>query len=475
MSRNEILGQIDVLSSISINLIENDKLNNYQYLSFSIKLIKWENCMKLPKIPEFSEDDFEKARKFRHDDNVLYLVNEYNEEYLHWEELKYKKDSYDPIIIWHNMKILRILKAKSFKFGNWVFKYTLIDDFQEKLHILDKSAAGNLLSSLDALQDNRKKYIISSLMEEAIASSMIEGAATTRKVAKKMLQENRKPENKDEKMIVNNYITMKHILDIKSENITAEKILEVHRLVTNGTLENPEYEGNFRKDDEIAVYSSDNTLLHRPVDYTEIPNLIDELCNFANNKEENFIHPILKGIMIHFLIGYIHPFSDGNGRTARALFYWYLLKNEYWLFEFMAVSRVINNSKNNYRDAFLYTESDRTFNDCGDLTYFIKYNLNCIKKALDEILEYLGRKQKEQSQTLKTISESGNLNLRQAEIVKRCLKQPEKPITIKEIITTYSVAYATARSDLLKLEKLGYVEKRGWKKAYFYIKENIQK
>jgi Fic family protein len=361
------------------------------------------------------------------------------------------------------------LKAKSLKFGNWVFKYNLIDEFQEKLHILDKSAAESLLNSLEDLHDNKRKYVISSLMEESIASSQIEGAATTREIAKRMLQENRKPKNKDEKMIVNNYATMKHILDLKNEDITPDKILEIHRLITNKTLEKPEYEGNFRENNETAVYSHDGTLLHKPVEYSEIPGLIDELCDFANNENKDFIHPVIKGIIIHFLVGYIHPFNDGNGRTARALFYWYLLKNGYWLFEYTAISRIINNSKKQYRNAYLYTESDRTPKDSGDLTYFIKYNIDCIKKALDDILEYLERTQIEQSQALKIITESRDLTLRQAEILKQFLKQPEKPITIKEIVTTYSVAYATARSDLFQLEKLGYVEKRKVGKEYIFV------
>jgi Fic family protein len=367
------------------------------------------------------------------------------------------------------MKRLRELKAKSLHFGNWIFKYNLIDEFQEKLHILDKSAAVNLLSDLEALEDTKRKYIISSLMEEAIASSQIEGASTTREIAKRMLQENRKPKNKDEKMIANNYATVKHIMDLKNETITPEKILEIHRMITNGTLEKPEYEGSFRENNDIAVYSHDGTLLHKPVEYSEIPRLVEKLCDFASRKDGDFIHPVLKGIILHFLIGYIHPFNDGNGRTARALFYWYLLKNDYWLFEYMAVSRIINNSKKQYKNAYLYTESDRTLNDSGDLTYFIKYNLDCIKKALDETLEYLESEQKEHSQALKIIKESGDLTLRQAEILKQFLKQPEKPITIREIVTTYSVAYATARSDLFHLEKLGIVEKSKAGKEFVFI------
>ena len=141
--------------------------------------------MKLPEVPEFSNETLEEAEKFLHDDQIADLVYAYNERYLHWEELKHRKLPLDPGIVWNLMKMLRELKAKSLKFGNWVFKYNLIDEFQEKLHILDKSAAENLLSSLEALQDNRWKYIISSLMEEAIASSQIEGAANYKRNCKK--------------------------------------------------------------------------------------------------------------------------------------------------------------------------------------------------------------------------------------------------------------------------------------------------
>jgi Fic family protein len=429
--------------------------------------------MKLPEMPEIPKEFLEEAVKYLHDDQIADLVHKYNERYLHWEELKHRKLPLDPVIIWNLMKISRALKAKSLEFGNWVFKYTLIDEFQEKFHVLDKSAAKNLLSSLEALQNSKRKYIISSLMEEAIASSQIEGAATTSEIAKRMLQENRKPRNKDEKMIVNNYTTMKHIVDLKNETITPDQILEIHRLITKGTLEKPEFEGNFRENNDIAVYSHDGTLLHKPVEYPDVPKLINELSDFANSKDEEFIHPVIKGIIIHFLIGYIHPFNDGNGRTARALFYWYLLKNDYWLFEYMAVSRIINNSKKQYRNAYLYTESDKTPNDAGDLTYFIKYNLDCIQKALEKALEYLNRKQDEQSQALKIFTESGNLTFMQAEILKQFLKQPEKPITIKEIVTTYSVAYATARSDLFSLEKMGYIEMKKIGKEFIFIYKRV--
>ena len=54
-----------------------------------------------------------------------------------------------------------------------------------------------------------------------------------------------------------------------------------------------------------------------------------------------FIHPMIRSIILHFWLAYDHPFVDGNGRTARALFYWSMLRHGYWLFEFISISQII--------------------------------------------------------------------------------------------------------------------------------------
>jgi len=86
---------------------------------------------------------------------------------------------------------------------------------------------------------------------------------------------------------------------------------------------------------------------HTPPDYNKIPDLMEEFCKFASTDEDDFIHPLIKGIILHFLIGYIHPFTDGNGRCARSIFYWYMLSRGYWLFEYMPISRILLHSKKN--------------------------------------------------------------------------------------------------------------------------------
>jgi len=426
--------------------------------------------MKLPKVPQFTDDDISAALTLARNPEVLEAAVQYNTRYLHWEELRHHPLPADAGSVWALMKLLRRTQARQIVFSGRQFPYALNDSCWQMLHHLDKTAAGNLASVLDMVGHDRERYIVNSLMEEAIASSQLEGAATTRRVAKQMLRERRKPKNRDERMIVNNYMTMKKVREIEKEDLTPALLLAFHKMITSGTLDNPADEGRFRDNDDIRVVDGSGTILHTPLPAAEIPDLIDELCRFANSTSDSFIHPVIKGIFLHFLIGYIHPFNDGNGRTARTIFYWYVLRHDYWLFEYMALSRTIKDTKGQYKKAYVYTESDE-----NDLTYFIHYNLTAIEKTIKEIQIYIREQQAEQIRALHSIQESEELSYRQIDILKQIVKHPEKPVRIKEIEEMYHVAYATARGDLIRLEELGYLKRRTLGKEYFFLFNGIPK
>ena len=186
---------------------------------------------------------------------------------------------------------------------------------------------------------------------------------------------------------------------------------------------------------------------------------MDELFNFFNNNDnEQFIHPIVKGCIIHFMIGYIHPFVDGNGRTARALFYWYLLKNGYWLTEYLSISRLIVKSKTQYAQAFIYTETDE-----NDLTYFLNYKIKTMQLAYYSLREYIQRKISEKKQLINFQKIKG-INERQALIIKWLYEEPELLFSVKEIENRFSLSNQTARTDLTELESKGYLEMVGLNK-----------
>jgi Fic family protein len=291
-------------------------------------------------------------------------------------------------------------------------------------------------------------------MEESIFSSMIEGATTTRIKAKEMLRKGKKPANKSEQMILNNYKTIQYISEHKNEDISIEKLFEIHRLVTENTLET-ENIGVFRNSNDVMVMNQiTGEIVHIPPSFEELDELMKQFCDFFNNNpKDNFIHPIVKASILHFLIGYIHPFVDGNGRTARALFYWFLLKNGYWLTEYLSISRVILKTKTQYEKAYIYTEIDEM-----DVTYFIHYQVKVLIQAFEDLKSYIAKKKKEENKLSKYLK-LPNINERQAQILYWIEEDSNRFFTVKEIQTIFKITNQTARTDIEYLVEKGFLKK----------------
>ncbi|MDD7451034.1 MAG: Fic family protein [Treponema sp.] len=380
-------------------------------------------------------------------------VSKMNDEYYYWDKVKYHApEGIKAEDFWNVVKYSRRIEAKTFSFSACTFFLKETSAMQQALHNFDMNFGGTLSSSSILTDKNRQYYLISSLMEEAIASSQMEGASTTRKVAKEMLRKQSKPKDKSQQMILNNYNTIRYLSEHKSDRLTPDLVLEIHRQITEKTLDNSSDEGHFRTDNDIFVVNGiTGEVAHEPPSYTVIPETIEQLCEFAN-KDKTFIHPVLKAIIIHFMISYLHPFADGNGRTARSLFYWYMLKKGYWLTEFLSISRVIYKSKVQYEKAFLYTEHDDF-----DLGYFVQYNLKVLKQAFDELHVYLERKNQENNALLEY--RIPGLNERQVQIIKMYAERPESVFVSKDLETRFNVSVKTLRSDLEALVATGLIER----------------
>ena len=380
--------------------------------------------------------------------------------YLHWSQLKWRVPKGEAVNIWKAVKFKRmsLMKPLRLKDENGLkFSYCTPHSMEAMLHQVVTLAGGNV-GEFDGSGDSERiqnRFLVSSLiMEEAITSAQLEGASTRREVAKRMLEEGREPLDEDERMIVNNYLLLKYAESIKDEDLSIDQILEFHRIATLGTTENNVCPGEFRQDNEIYVEDGDGNIAHQPPDYSSIHDRLLLLCEFANADHSglegnSFIPPIVKAIILHFMIGYEHPFRDGNGRTARALFYWYMLKCEYQLFKYVSISKLLKEKPKEYGLSFMYTERDQ-----NDLTYFIYFQLEIMLASFRELESYLNKKAtsfQEIAEMLDKTKWGDALNFIQKDLLKKAVKNPGRVFTVKEVSASYSISYNTSRTYLNKL------------------------
>lgn len=388
-------------------------------------------------------------------------------DYFHWDELRHRTPpeglSHDEW--WFKLKLRR--RAESFPListNGEAATFAVPDRVLALLHFVDQRCSGAMaIDEAAVMKDDqvRHRYLVNSLMEEAIRSSQLEGATTSRRAAKALLQSGREPTNRSERMILNNYRAMMHIRTGIGPRLTPEKVLELHRVVTEGTLDNPDSAGRLQGpvDDRVAVYDRDDgSLLHRPPPADQLPSRLDAMCAFANGDDDDsdrFVHPVVRAILLHYWLGYDHPFEDGNGRTARALFYWSMSQNGYWLTEYLSISRILREAPAQYARAYLFSESDD-----NDTTYFLLYQLQVIQRAVVELDKYLKRKVAEVREVEKLLRADDGLNHRQLALLGHALRNPGELYTFAKHATAHGVTHETARTDLSALEKRGLLEVR---------------
>lgn len=362
---------------------------------------------------------------------------------------------------WVGIKLARISAMRALPLtapDGRPFTFMLPDDAHRMLADIDKGAGGEIaVTEAVATPAARRRYLVSSLIEEAVTSSQLEGASTTRRVAKEMIKSGRQPRTHSERMVLNNYRAMNLVRSWAQDDLTVGRILELHRTVTEGTLEHPDAAGRFQLPTDERVVVADRTdggVLHRPPPADQLPQRVAALCDWANGKSgDGFIHPVVRAIVVHLWLAYDHPFEDGNGRTARALFYWAMLRRDYWLAEFLSVSRILVRAPSKYARSFLHTEVDDF-----DATYFILYQLDVICRAMEDLHEYLRRKMREDRDTSALVRLS-NLNYRQIALLTHALRHPDAGFTYKSHMASHRVAHESARQDLLSLERRGLLSR----------------
>jgi len=402
----------------------------------------------ITKSPEFNPLEFQVDYKYY----FRYKATDKKGRYLYWDKFKWRvEENDDAIKAWQSTKFHRNSNRKYLSLVNKIydpFSFCEPDVLQAKLYNIMTLTGHGIVPR----ENLKQQYLISSLvMEEAISSSQLEGVSTTRKIAKEILVSNRHPKNEDEHMIINNYLLMKYVKQVKNEELSVDMILEFHCIATQNTYNNGNIAGELRSSNDIVIMDRDENIIYHPPLCDDLISRLSSLCDFANVNHSGtsntfFINPIVKAIILHFMVGYEHPFADGNGRTARALFYWFMLKQGYDFFEYISISKLLKESPRQYSMSYIYTEVDDS-----DLTYFIDYQIDIITRAIDELLLYLQKKSEnyeEITALLEHTSLGQKLNFIQKDIIKKAMQTPGRIFTAIEVSADYDISANTARKNL---------------------------
>ena len=173
--------------------------------------------------PEVSIEDRLRALFKKQDKDIIALVEQINEGYEYWDTVKYKPlpKGCTPQKLWLCTKASR-MQNRILIWPGHTITLTVTSHMQRICHEFDMNFGGTWVADDKLPPETNERYLVSSLMEEAISSSQMEGANTTRRVAKEMLRKQTKPKDKAQQMIANNYQTIQFIVQSKDKPLTPE-------------------------------------------------------------------------------------------------------------------------------------------------------------------------------------------------------------------------------------------------------------
>ena len=337
--------------------------------------------------------------------------------------------------------------------------FNITEKIVENINVVEQNA----MIKLDAYipEGMHGKVLEDVLLEEALSSSAIEGAFSTKKRVRELIKKKLSPIEKSEKMLVNNFKALEYILDNIHKPLDREFLFRIWGMITEGALEEGSITNSYR-DDDVHVENAFENVYTAP-NCDEVPAMMADLINYFNMVDDT--PPIVKASIIHFYFVYVHPFFDGNGRTARALAALYLIKSNYEFFKFISISTILQDKRNAYYKVILDSETHE-----GDITYFIEFYTKLLVETVETMLnkyiteyfiEFLDAKEME-------------LNERQIKVLKILLQAKDTSVNAKKYMKLTSVTQETARTDLNGLVDLHLLDKAAVKRSHEFKLKNVE-
>ena len=265
---------------------------------------------------------------------------------------------------------------------------------------------------------------------------------------------------KDKQEVLNYLKVLEMVPDFAEKNpFTIKDFLKIHKIVTNKTLENPKDEGIFRNREVIVGNRFTGEVVFKPPSTDKVSLLVDSFLNWFNSKEVIEIDSVIHAGITHYEIVRIHPFIDGNGRTARIVAALVLYKRGFDVKRFFALDDYYDHDRSSYYKA-LKNVDQKTLDLTGWLEYFTDGVAVSIKAVKDKVIGL--------SKNIKFLKERGQIALteRQVRIVEYILQNDR--VTSSDISKILGISRQAALKEMNKLVYLRVIELKGKKKGAYY-------
>ena len=310
---------------------------------------------------------------------------------------------------------------------------------------------------LDRLASEKEK-------REAYYSSHIEGAVTSLEVALLHLNKPSRKDYGDEslQMIVNNRDALEFIRGQSAKPFSHETICKLHKiLVRNTHKKRPITVGEYRKG-PIYVIDGQGQAVYEGPPASEVKRMMDSFIQWMNSASE--IHPLIKAALVHLYFVHVHPFDDGNGRSARALSNLFLMKQDYQFINFLSPSDYFDHHRGEYYCAIQNAEPHDS-----DATFFILYYLKALAEQLATVQAEIQKEENVKNiRDLLSAKVQARLDKKQIKALQWMLENPEA-MTTKKYCKLGQCSDETARKDFNQLLRAGLIEKIGQGRTTGYI------
>lgn len=329
------------------------------------------------------------------------------------------------------------------------YKPLPIVDFEDNnIVFIENHASVNQNTIKRLLQSQNGYYGIKAAEDEIIATSAIESIDFSRDSVRNILK-GMAPNDEQENRILGIKKGLEFIADT-SNKINEENLFKLYMMSAGDFVSEDDklIEGNLYRHDTVYVVGED--VAHSGVDFRKVPEFMKLLIDFINAEDD--IDDLIKATIIHFYIAYIHPYFDGNGRTARLVHLWFLIQKGYQSALFIPFSSQIEKSRKAYYDAFTAVEENKKLSGKIDVTPFVLYFINNVYNKMNE-----GTADIETLTAFDEAVKEGKITEKETKLWKFVLSfYGTDEFSTKQLEKDFGdAAYATIRGFVLKFEELG--------------------